>query len=457
LIGLRQTAYDRLLPLLLTFTACFSSSAQASEGQAYSNGRVAVSADGTQRIEIHYAAQPPLSDPRSGYPGLQPGTTILPIGFTTEPGRRPFTTDTIYEQDVAIRLRDGTVIYADVYRPAGKDRVPAIVSYGPAGKRGMNNMLDRIGGGDGIPQRLGLPRAATSGRQAWESPDPAAWVPDGYAVVNVDVRGTYMSGGDLQLFGSQNAEDGYDVIEFLAAQPWCNGKLGMNGNSWYAIVQWAIAALRPPHLAAIAPWEGEFDVYRDEYVRDGIPMKISSPPWRAFGPGRIEDYPLMIAKYPLKNAYWDSKVPQLEEIIVPAYVVASYGSQIHTRGTFEAFNRISSPRKWLRVHDTNEWLDLYSEASRRDLRDFFDRYLRNINNRWENTPRVRLALLDPGHQDLIGLPAAGFPLPDQKLERLHLDANTGRLSHNVVSTAGQARYKADDGAGRKGLHHTLRA
>jgi len=437
--------------LLLAGWPIVSGSAALKPTAAVSDGKIAISDDGREKIEILYAAQRPLTDPSGGYAGFQPGETILPKGYVAEKGRRPFSTDTIYDRDVAIKLRDGTVIYADIYRPVTREKVPAIVSYGPAGKRAtQQNMLDGMGGRDGVPVRLGVPLDGTSGLQAWESPDPAAWVPDGYALVNVDVRGAYMSQGNLQLFGTQNAEDGYDVIEFLAAQSWCNGKVGMNGNSWYAIVQWSVAATQPPHLAAIAPWEGEFDVYRDEYVRDGIPMQSmgEGAAQRAYGPGLIEDYQAMIKKYPLMNAYWESKIPILENINVPAYVVGGYNSQIHTRGTYEAFNRISSREKWLRIHNTNEWVDLYTETNRQDLKKFFDYYLKGIKNDWPGTPKVRLTLFDPGHTDIVNRPENEYPPARMQLTKLYLDAATGKLSNTAVAGESKFSYKTDGKTGR---------
>lgn len=433
----------------LLMSLCFATVAPASNLQptvAISNGKVAVSDDGKEIIEIPYAAQRPVTYPGAGYAGFEPGQTLLPKGYVAEEGRRPFSTDTVYDRDVAIPLRDGTVIYADVYRPVTDEKVPAIVSYGPAGKRAaQQNMLDGMGGTDGVPVRLGVPRDGTSGLQAWESPDPAAWVPDGYALVNVDVRGAYMSEGNLQLFGTQNAEDGYDVIEFLAALPWCNGKVGMNGNSWYAIVQWSIAATQPPHLAAIAPWEGEFDVYRDEYVRDGIPMAAmgEGAAQRAYGDGLIEDYQVMVKKYPFMNAYWESKIPVLENITVPAYVVGGYNSQIHTRGTYEAFNRIASTEKWLRIHNTNEWVDLYTEENRQDLKRFFDYYLKGIENDWPGTPKVRLTLFDPGHTDVVNRPENEYPPARLQETKYYLDAATGTLTPALPKIEALVSYDTD--------------
>lgn len=401
-----------------------------------------------EQIEIPYIPLPPLSSPLANYAGFHPGETLLPRGYTLEPGRMPLATDTVYQRDVAIRLRDGTVVYADIYRPVGKARVPVILSYGPAGKRGQNNLLDSIGKDGSVPLRLGVPLDATSGLQAWQSPDPAHWVPFGYALVNVDPRGVYLSGGNLQYFGPQDAQDGYDVIEYLAREPWCNGKVGMNGNGWYATTQWGIAAERPPHLAAIAPWEAATNIYRDQYMHGGIPIDTHTLSAPSFGNGQIEDIATLIHRYPLMNAYWDSKIPQLRNIRIPAYIVASYSSQLYTRGTLEAFNQIGSREKWLRIHNTQAWPDLYSEFNRSDLRRFFDYYLKGIHNDWPKTATVRLAILDPGGTDVVNRAEKEFPLARQQLRRLYLDAAGGTLSATRPAGEARVRYVADDGAGK---------
>jgi predicted acyl esterase len=410
--------------------------------------QVALDALRREQIQIPYIPLPPLSSPLANFSGFHPGQTLLRQGYTFEPGRLPFATDTIYERDVAIRLRDGTVVYADIYRPTGSARVPVILSYGPAGKRGQNNLLDSIGRDGSVPLRLGVPLNATSGLQALESPDPAHWVPYGYAIANVDPRGAYLSGGNLQYFGPQDAMDGYDVIEYLARQPWCNGKVGMNGIGWYATTQWNIAAERPPHLVAIAPWEAESNLYRDEYLRGGIPIDTRTLTAPSFGNGQIEDLATLIHRYPLMNAYWDSKIPQLKNIRIPAYIVASYSSQLYTRGTLEAFNQIGSRDKWLRIHNTNAWPDLYSEFNRADLRRFFDYYLKGIKNDWPKTAPVRLAILDPGGMDVVNRAEKEFPLARQELRRLYLDAASGTLSAKRPLPESRTFYAADDGAGK---------
>lgn len=89
-----------------------------------------------------------------------------------------------------------------------------------------------------LPFRVGIPRSATSGLEKWEAPDPAEWCSRGYAVVNVDARGSFMSEGDYFIYGTQEGRDGHDTIEWIAEQSWCNGKVAMAGNSWLATTQW---------------------------------------------------------------------------------------------------------------------------------------------------------------------------------------------------------------------------
>jgi uncharacterized protein len=383
-------------------------------------------------IEIEYRIHPALDAENSKYPGFAPGETVLPAGYTAAPGRRAFSTETILDRDVAIRVRDGVTVYADVYRPTGSGRVPAIISYGPGGKR--NKALNTV---------IYTPDSETSGLQAWLAQDPAAWVQHGYAIVNVDPRGSYKSEGNLQYLGHKDAEDGYDVIEFIAKQPWCNGKVGMSGNFWDALVQWGIAAQQPPHLAAIAPWDAGDNVFRDEFHRGGITMAKSSVHVRTFGPGREEDMAVMMDKYPLINAYWQDKIPDFDKIQIPVYQVASYTTQ-HTFGDIEAFNLIASRDKWLRVINGHAWMDLHNEKSRTDLRRFFDHYLKGEQNGWGSTPRVRLAILDGGGQDIVDRAETSFPLERQQPTKLYLNGSTGALQEQQPTSESSARYKADN-------------
>jgi putative CocE/NonD family hydrolase len=166
------------------------------------------------------------------------------------------------------------------------------------------------------------------------------------------------------------------------------------------------------------------------------------------GKNRVEDVPTMIQKYLLINAYWEDKAAKLERIEVPAYIVASWTNMIHTHGTLEGFRRISSKDKWLRVHNTQEWPDYYALENIEELRRFFDRYLKGIENDWEKTPRVRLSVLDPGGVDEVNRPENDFPLARTDYQTLYLDANMGRLSPYPVAEESTIHYKADDSKGQ---------
>lgn len=202
------------------------------------------------------------------------------------------------------------------------------------------------------------------------------------------------------------------------------------GNSWLSQTQWFIGAERPPHLACLAPWEGWNDAYNDDVVRGGIPapgfqqdILIQSSP----NIGRAEDVVAMTAKYPLWNQYWEDRRAKLELIDVPLYITASWTNLLHTRGTFKGYLNTGSKDKWLRVHNSHEWPDLYYPQNVEDLRKFYDYYLKGIENDWKFTPRVRLCILNPSGNDVINRPEHEFPLARQMERKMFLDCSTRRL------------------------------
>jgi hypothetical protein len=381
-------------------------------------------------------ALPPES-PRARYPGFKPGSTILKKGTIRRAGALPLTCDIFFERDVALKMRDGTVIYTDVFRPVEPGRYPAIVAWSSYGKE--------IGGVqlDDLPNRAGVPLALLSELQKFEAPDPAFWVSKGYVVLNPDPRGIGASEGDFTYWGRQLAEDGYDLIEWIAEQIWSSGKVGMAGNSWLAISQWYIAAERPPHLTAIAPWEGLSDHYREVNNRGGIP----APQFPEMihetlaGMGMAEDMPRMTVEEQLMTPYWEDKKARLDQIVTPAYVVASYNNAAHTHGTFEGFRRMASKDKWLRVNNTHEWRDFYTPRYRDELLQFFDHYLKGTDNGWEKTPRVRIAVLDPGGTDQVDRPEKEWPLARATFRKLYLD-NQSMLRDEPVGNTAQISYEA---------------
>lgn len=370
----------------------------------------------------------PVSAERVRYPGFKQETLVLKAGSIRREGAKPLSCDILLERDVPIRLRDGVTIYADVFRPVGNDVCPAILAWSPYGKEIGGQMLDDV------PLRSGVPLDATSGLEKFEGPDPAYWVAHGYAVVNPDKRGAYMSEGNLLYWGHEDALDGCDVIEWIASQKWCNGKVGMSGNSWLTVSQWFIAAERPEHLAAIAPWEGFCDHYRESGTRGGIPMpEFPEMIAETFSSahGMLEDQPRMIVEEPFLCDYWLDKAARVENIDIPAYVVASYTNSVHTHGTFAGYRRMASKEKWLRVHNTNEWFDYYTPENVDDLRRFFDHYLKGMDNGWEKTPKVRLSVLNPGGRDIVGRAEDEFPLARTVYRKLYLSAADSTLQASL--------------------------
>ncbi|KAF9889999.1 hypothetical protein FE257_006679 [Aspergillus nanangensis] len=342
------------------------------------------------QIQVLYRQTPSCDESISKHQGLNPSCTILQKGFQKDPGTRPFEAATIFDRDIQIPLRDGVKLRADVFRPVTDFKVPALVVWSPYGKSGAGffNL-------DYVPGRAGIPVSKLSGMEKFEGLDPAEWVGRGYAIVNIDARGVFESEGDIRWFGKAEGRDGYDAIEFIAQLPWCSGKTSLVGNSWLAMSQWFIAAERPPHLSCIAPWEGASDFYRETLCRGGVPYK---PFWAfvsglLFGRNKQEDVLAMLEKYPYMNEYWADKRAEIHKIEVPAYILASFSTGLHTAGSFRGYEEIPHDKKWLRVHPTQEWHDIYQPENVDDLCLFLDRYTKGIENGWEKTPNVRISML----------------------------------------------------------------
>ncbi|MBP1605461.1 MAG: hydrolase CocE/NonD family protein [Acidobacteria bacterium] len=139
-------------------------------------------------------------------------------------GQTPGPGDLVHEPRVAVPMRDGVTLIADVWRPSREGRFPTLVYRTPYG-RGRDLTEDSI-------FRKALAR--------------------GYAVVSQDVRGRYDSGGEFNPY-FQERHDGYDTIEWAARQPWSTGEIGTFGLSYPGAVQWLAAIEQPPHLKAMAP------------------------------------------------------------------------------------------------------------------------------------------------------------------------------------------------------------
>lgn len=403
---------------------------------------------GNDHAPVDYRRSLPLDAPRARYPGFHPSTTHLKKGSVRRKGARPLPCDIVFERDVQLTIRDGTTIYTDIFRPAGDGQYPAIVAWSPYGKEIGGQWLDDV------RDRAGIPLDWVSEFQKFEGPDPAFWCNQGYVILNPDPRGVGKSEGNINYWGRQLAEDGYDFIEWAATQPWSNGKIGMAGNSWLAVSQWFIAAEQPPHLTAIAPWEGFVDHFRESGNRGGIP----SPAFAEMiihtfsGEHYVEDQPRMITQQTCINDYWNDKKAQLEKIHIPTYVVASYTNPAHTHGSFAGFREISSKEKWLRVNNTHEWLDFYTPQYTHELLTFFDYYLKGIHNDWQQTPPIRICLLDDGHKDQIDQIESSWPPVNTTHQPFFISQN--QLSLTPIQDPSYLSYQVDK-EGKIVLRHTF--
>ena len=384
----------------------------------------------------------PSSDRYGVLSGFDPGTRTLAAGSRIAPPFAPLPVDVVLDKDVPVRLRDGVTLYVDVFRPAGTEtgteEVPVIVAWSPYGK-GQGTSPSVMG----IFGLVGLDNAVVSGLEKFEGPDPAYWCAHGYAIANPDVRGVMDCGGDSVLWDRQEGRDACDLIEWLGVQDWCTGKVAMSGTSYLAAAQWFTAAEQPAHLAAINPWEGVSDTYRDLVMRGGMPDTGFARQLRDhsfYGHGRQEDIIAEAEAHPLVDDLWADKIPHYDRITVPAYVVASYSNTLHTAGTFRAWRRIASAEKWLRVHNTQEWPDYYDEANVEDLRRFFDHYLKGVDNGWEATPRVRYAVLDLHGGDRVDLTAEEFPPGDVTPTTYYLEGHSRTLTTTAPAGPATAAY-----------------
>src|SRR5579883_1012124 len=188
------------------------------------------SSSAKERFEVIYRKAIPLDSPNSTYPGFAPGARV-------ENGM-------LIERDVAVKMRDGITIYADVYRTEGATDVPAIIAWGHGKQPIEREVLHVHPAEKWFPGRIlahgnyPTPKEkqpaypdAPSPYTRLEGPDPVYWCKHGYAVINPDARGAYKSEGDIRLFNSGEGQDCHDLIEWAGVQSWSNGKVGISGNS----------------------------------------------------------------------------------------------------------------------------------------------------------------------------------------------------------------------------------
>ncbi len=313
----------------------------------------------------------------------RPPVTVTPVS----PGA------VVSDLDVAVPMRDGILLRVNVYRPPGPGPFPVILSAHPYGKDRLP-ARKRRGGFRLSFQYRALRQTGPiefSELTSWEAPDPLWWTAQGYAVVNADLRGAGTSEGTGTLMSDAEGEDVYDLIEWAGTQPWSTGRVGTLGVSYLAMSQWKAAALHPPHLAAVCPWEGFTDAYRDLMRPGGIRENGFLKMWsRGLKGVRLRDDVIAEQRRrPLRDDWWRSHVPDLAGIEVPALICGSFSdNNLHSRGSLRAFERISSSERHLYTHRGGKWATFYSAPAKQAQLAFFDRHLHGKDV--PALPRVRI-------------------------------------------------------------------
>ncbi|KAL2674346.1 hypothetical protein Neosp_012797 [[Neocosmospora] mangrovei] len=325
--------------------------------------------------------------PQQVSPPLRPAPPLKHQTILLEDGK------TLFEKDVAIPMRDGILLYADVYRPDPnlQAKTPTLVLFAPFGKHGA------------VPrerfQNMGVDFEKLSQHTHWELPDPLPWCGEwGYSFLLVDPRGTWWSEGDASNHLSpEEGRDGYDIVEWASQQEWSTGDIGWGGGvSYYAMSAYQTAVLKPPHLKAIMIWEGISDIYREVNAPGGIPNVPFQHFWMNMtgnGLGMTDDHAVATLEHPLFDKYWQSKVVDWSLIDVPVLAVTGWSSLgLHLRGTIEAWKKISSQNKYLIIHGGREWSEFYKDENISKQRRFWDHYLKHVSNDVDTWSRVEMAV-----------------------------------------------------------------
>jgi predicted acyl esterase len=376
--------------------------------------------------------------------------------------------------DVPIEMDDGVVLRADVYRPDDDGQYPIILSYGPYAKwlhfkDGYPYQWKRLQ--DHYPDIL----ARSSNRyQNWELVDPEIWVPDGYICIRVDSRGAGRSPGLLEVWSPREAEDFAICVDWSGVQPWSNGKVGLNGISYYGMNQWQVASLQPKHLAAMCVWEGAADFYRDLGHHGGIASRFPSV-WynsavvpRQHGKGangyksaingewisgpetlteeeladNRTDYGADILAHPLVDDYWRARMPDYSKINVPLLSAGNWGGVgLHPRGNTEGYVNAASEQKWLEIHGLDHFTHFYSDYGMALQKRFFGHFLKGEDTGWDRQPKVALHVRHPD-EVFVERAEEEWPLARTNWTEMYLDPADRTLAAAVPDQANEITYDA---------------
>jgi predicted acyl esterase len=293
--------------------------------------------------------------------------------------------------DVMIPMRDGIKLCADIYLPEADGKYPALLSLSPYSKD--------------------IQRKPPHWSHAIESGATSYYVPKGYVHVIAQGRGAGLSQGKWRWFDERERTDGYDVIEWIAAQPWCTGAVGMIGDSYWSWTQYAAAQAQPPHLKCICQCDSSTDLYRDVVYQGGLYHHAFLSNWieyhtRMFAwPGAVDgkEEPMNLtyeaARHPADGPFWRERSfwNKMDRIRTPSLHIAMQGGAMHVRGQLWGYARIAAPKKLLVCPAPGFWSHvryLTNRALNRQMLRWYDWWLKGIDTGIMDEPEV--AIFDSG-------------------------------------------------------------
>ena len=352
------------------------------------------------------------------------------------------------DKDVRVPLRDGSHLVADVFRPDGSGHYPTIITLGPYSKDIHFRDWNKTYPYSRLPER--------GPYMHWETVNPEWWVPQGYVVIRVDGRGTGKSPGRGRRLSDEEARDFYDAVEWAGTQPFSNGRVAVMGISYFAMNSWRVAAHQPPHLAAIVPWEGAVDTYRDASRHGGIYSNGFNRRWASHvrehetaGDSKPALPPVPAGVTPPElfdpAAY---HIPDLAKIQVPVLSAGNWGGfGLHLRGNVEGFLGAGSQFKLLQIHSGDHIVPFYSLEGRLLQKRFLDYWLQGVDTGITREPRIRLAIRRSG-DDYAWRYENEWPIARTKWTELHLDAASRTLGPGAPQRESSASYSAELGLPR---------
>ncbi len=297
------------------------------------------------------------------------------------------------EQNVYVPMRDDIQLALDIYRPEKAGRYPVLLSMSPYMKE-VQQMS---------PQLVHTIEAGATD----------FFVPRGYIHAIAQARGSGFSQGRYNFFDIKEQQDGYDLVEWLARQPWSNGSVAMIGDSYFAMIQYLVAAQKPPHLRCIVPYDGMTDIYRGMCYQGGLFRRGFFSGWAAdvfcqcLWPGPMEgklppaNFIIDVASRPNDGPYYwmRSAWSKMEDIEVPILnIVVQHGAQ-HSLGQLKSYPMIKAPKKLLIVPPTKgaNVLFRHNKPLNEQILRWLDYWLKGINTGIMNDPEV--AIFDTGTRE----------------------------------------------------------